>query len=122
MAAPDGALLERWIAAKDGEAFNELVSRHANFVYGVCRRIVRNDADAQDLTQECFLKLAGATEVPRSFAGWLHRVATRSAVDLLRATLRRRHRERKFAEARTAGRPAASDWEQLQQEVDACIA
>jgi len=68
-------LLERWITGRDGEAFNELVSRHADFVYSVCRRIVRNDADAQHLAQKCFLKLAAISRVPRSsFAGWLQRL------------------------------------------------
>jgi hypothetical protein len=44
MDAADGTLLERWIASRDAEAFNEIVSRHAGLVYGACRRMVRNHA------------------------------------------------------------------------------
>jgi RNA polymerase sigma factor (sigma-70 family) len=123
MSASDGTLLERWIDRRDAEAFNEIVSRHAGLVYNVCRRIVRNDADAEDLAQDCFLKLAGVTYVPRSsLAGWLHTVAARTALDLRRAGLRRGSRERRFAEARARERPGAAAWSELQEEVDACIA
>jgi len=119
----DGKLLDRWIEVKDAGAFSELVSRRADLVHGASKRIVRSDADAQDVAQECFLKLACAAPAPRtSVLGWLHAVATRSAVDFLRARPRRRSRERVFAEADSRKRSAAPSLENLKDEVDACIA
>ncbi len=72
MTLPDAALLERWITNRDAEALSELVSRYADLVYGVCRRVVRNEADAEDVAQDCFLRLARTKSPPRSsLAGWL---------------------------------------------------
>jgi RNA polymerase sigma factor (sigma-70 family) len=110
MPATDVALLELWIAARDGEAFNELVSRHAGLVHGACRRVLGNVDDAQDVAQDCFLKLARVSSPPveprQSLAAWLHAVATRAAIDLLRIRSRRRRHERRAAELRgTASGP-----------------
>jgi RNA polymerase sigma factor (sigma-70 family) len=129
--ATDRALLERWIARRDGEAFNEIVSRHADMVFGVSRRLLRNDADAEDITQGCFLKLARSPSPPRSSVlGWLHAAATNAAIDLRRAGARRRERERVFAERRArehdpglshdpAG--ASQDLAELHAHVDECM-
>ena len=54
----DSALLERWSTRRDVEAFTELVSRHSAMVYTTCKRILQNDADAEDVSQECFIELA----------------------------------------------------------------
>lgn len=123
MPATDGALLERWIARRDAEAFNELVSRYAGLVYGVCLRMVRNHADAEDLAQDCFVKLASARRAPRaSLAGWLHAAASSSAIDLLRSVSRRRDRERRFAAAPEREPAPASSWDELREHVDGAIA
>src|SRR5262245_43741152 len=123
MTLTDRTLLERWISHRDAEAFNELVSRHAGLVYGACKRVVRNQDDAEDIAQNCFLKLALAPVPPRSsLLGWLHTVATRSAVDFLRERSRRKERERAFAEARAAERSSAQTIEELKEHVDECIA
>ena len=83
MPATDVALLELWIAARDGEAFNELVSRYAGLVHGACRRVLGNAHDAQDVAQDCFLKLARLSSPPieprQSLAGWLGRWARRAS-------------------------------------------
>lgn len=119
----DRTLFERWIALRDAEAFNEIISRHADMVFGVCRRVVRNDADAEDVAQDCFLKLARTGSVPRSSVlGWLHAVATRCAVDFLRARSRREARERASALARAAEGAAEPTLEEVEAQVDECIA
>ncbi len=94
MASSDDLLLDAWRANRDPDAFAEILKRHAGMVHGTCRRILRNDADAEDATQECFLKLAQrSTSVRTSLAGWLHRVATRCSLDLVKRESRRRERE-----------------------------
>ena len=55
--APDAELLAR-SAAGDGEAFEALVRRHGPMVLDVCRSVLRNDADADDVFQATFLVLA----------------------------------------------------------------
>src|SRR5437763_1070580 len=76
--ATDRELLERFAREGDETAFEVLVRRHGPMVLGVCRRILGNDADADDAFQATFLvlaKKAGATAWQDSVAGWLHRTA-----------------------------------------------
>ena len=44
--------LHRWHQQRDPQAFEAIVHSHARMVYGTCLRIVRDPAEAQDLTQE----------------------------------------------------------------------
>ena len=90
MSASDSVLICRWIKARDAEAFRELVSRHAQMVYATARRILRNTADAEDVAQDCFLKLVQSPSSALHTGAWLHRVATNRSLDILRAEKRRR--------------------------------
>src|SRR5688500_13096322 len=75
---PDAQLLERFIAYRDENAFEALVRRHGPTVFGVCRRVLRNSADAEDAFQATFLVLVrkashiGQREL---LANWLYGVA-----------------------------------------------
>jgi RNA polymerase sigma-70 factor (ECF subfamily) len=77
-------------AAKRGEegGFRFLYVRYAADVYGFVRSIVRDDHEAEDVTQQVFEKLMAAiaryepSDVP--FKGWLLRVARNAALDHLR--------------------------------------
>jgi RNA polymerase sigma-70 factor (ECF subfamily) len=60
-----GALVERCLRG-DGGAWAELVRGHHRRVYGMCYRFTGSAHDAEDLTQEVFLKLYGNL---RSFNG-----------------------------------------------------
>src|SRR6266446_779307 len=80
---PDGELLECFVALHDETAFEALVRRHGPMVFGVCRRILRNDADAEDAFQATFLVLVrkAASIRPRGMVGnWLYGVATTTAL------------------------------------------
>jgi RNA polymerase sigma-70 factor, ECF subfamily len=50
----DEALITR-ICAEDRDALGHLFRRYARLVHGISRRILRDDAEAQDLVQELFL-------------------------------------------------------------------
>ena len=117
----DGALLERWTAQRDAEAFAELVARYAGLVYGTCRRVLGNATDAEDAAQECFMKLSQADpKVGRSLGGWLHRVATNRCLDRVKSETRRRDRESRYSEmARNSEEPS---WQDIQSYVDQAIA
>lgn len=92
MGLTDEDLLRR-IAARDPAALASLYDRYAPLVYGLARRIVRDDGQAEDLVQEVFLRVWYRPEVydrgRGTFRAWLLSVAHHLAVDVLR----RRRRE-----------------------------
>src|SRR5262245_59548787 len=74
----DAERLERFLARRDGGAFEQLVRRHGPMVFGVCKRVLGNEADADDAFQATFLVLVRkvASIVPRTQVGnWLYGVA-----------------------------------------------
>jgi len=112
----DGTLLERFIAQQDEAAFEALVRRHGPMVLGVCQRVLRNDADAEDAFQATFLVLVrrAASIRPRGMVGnWLYGVAQNTARKAKVMNTRMRARERE-AGARPKPEAASEDW-QLQQ-------
>ena len=72
----------------DLDAFEELFRKHQRSVYSWILRIVRDAAAAEDLTVESFLRMHRACarfDPARPFEPWARRVATRIALDWLRA-------------------------------------
>ncbi len=116
----DLVLLQRWQFQGDAEAFDLLVTRHAGMVYAACKRILRNTSDAEDVTQECFLKLAQSSDrVNSSVGGWLHRIATRQSLNRLRQDNRRVLRERTFAVQNTG--VEATAWNDIYAYIDEAL-
>ncbi len=69
------------------EDFDKLYEDYRGKVYRVILRLVRNPLDAEDLTQETFLKVESNlphVKRPESVPTWLYRVATNTALDYLR--------------------------------------
>jgi RNA polymerase sigma factor (sigma-70 family) len=78
----DGELLGRFVERREEAIFEAIIQRHGPMVWGVCRRVLRNDHDADDAFQSTFLVLAlrAPSIVPREKLGnWLYGVAYRTA-------------------------------------------
>ncbi len=95
---PDAALVG---AARDGgrAAFEQLYRLHVGRVYAVCLRLVADQEQAQQLTQDAFVqawrKLPGFRG-DSAFSTWLHRVTVNVVLDQRRANARRWKYEAEF--------------------------
>jgi RNA polymerase sigma-70 factor (ECF subfamily) len=67
-------------------SWDEVVRLHSDRVYRLAYRLTGNKHDAEDLTQEVFVRvfrsLSGYT--PGTFEGWLHRITTNLFLDMVR--------------------------------------
>ncbi len=86
--------------------WDEVVREHADRVYRLAYRLSGNRADAEDLTQETFVRVfrSLAEYSPGTFEGWLHRITTNLFLDMVR----RRQRIRFDALPEDAGDRLAS--------------
>lgn len=89
--ADDRALVA---AAQSGDrrALDQLLRRHYDRVYAVCRRILHHDADAADATQDALLAAVRALasfDGNAAFGTWMYRIATNTCLDQLRRRKRR---------------------------------
>jgi RNA polymerase sigma factor (sigma-70 family) len=93
---------ETWVPP----TWDEVVREHAGRVYRLAFRLSGNRADAEDLTQETFVRVfkSLAEYTPGTFEGWLHRITTNLFLDMVR----RRQRIRFDALPEDAGDRLAS--------------
>ena len=75
-------------------ALGEVFAEYGDLVYRAALRLTGSRADAEDVTQEVFVRLSdalrGFTGTAGNFPGWLRRVAVRQALVHLRGSRRRR--------------------------------
>src|SRR6267143_2241469 len=77
----------------DAAAFENLYQTHSRRVYALCLRMVGNPTEAEDLTQEAFLRMYRKIQTFRgdaNFSTWLHRVTVNVVLMKLR---RKKHTE-----------------------------
>src|SRR5574341_176602 len=81
---PDSSLIERCLSGEDS-AWEALVRTHTRRVYGLCYRFTSRDSEAQDLTQEVFLRVFRTLKSFRagegSFVVWLSRLTRNLLID-----------------------------------------
>ncbi|GAB3284645.1 RNA polymerase sigma factor SigE [Parasphingorhabdus pacifica] len=79
-------------AAWTPPSWDEVVREHADRVYRLAYRLSGNKHDAEDLTQETFIRVfrSLASYKPGTFEGWLHRITTNLFLDMARRRTRLR--------------------------------
>ena len=86
---PDSLLVERCMGG-DVAAWEDLVRLHTRRVYGICYRFTGSDSEAQDLTQEVFLRIFRTVKSFRveegSFSTWTAKVTRNLLIDHYRRT------------------------------------
>src|SRR4051794_40409069 len=93
----DWCLLSEYVEKRSETAFEELVRRHVNMVYGTALRQVGDTGIAEDVAQAVFVLLARKAEkiTPSTLiAGWLYRTTNFAAHHAIREKLRRQRKER----------------------------
>jgi RNA polymerase sigma-70 factor (ECF subfamily) len=97
----DAAIMLR-VAAGDEVGFNYLLEKHYRAVIHFLFRMVHNQAVAEELTQEVFLRVYRSREGYRAeakFTTWLYRIATNLVVNHARDTRRERSVQNVYLDA-----------------------
>jgi RNA polymerase sigma factor (sigma-70 family) len=116
----DRDLLLRFVQKRDEAAFEVLLWRHGTMVLNLCRRMLRQEQDAEDVFQATFLALAreaGAIGSRDTLPGWLYRVAFRIALKVRSKSARF---DTSVPLADIASRSSAPDleWREIRQILD----
>jgi len=117
----DQVLLARYARSRDAGAFAQLVQRYSALVFSVASRVTRNSTTAEDVAQDCFLRLARqAATIHGSLPAWLHRVALNRSLDIKRNEAARKRHEV------ISSKPSDPDfdptWDRIAPYVDAALA
>ncbi|MCH8205245.1 MAG: RNA polymerase sigma factor, partial [Candidatus Hydrogenedentes bacterium] len=94
--APSNAALVRQVLRGRRERFDVLVRRHLSAVYAVAFSFTTNHADAEDVSQDAFLKAYTSLDTlrePAKFEGWLIAIARNSALRAVKKHQRDKERE-----------------------------
>ena len=102
---PDTDLIRRWKEGEDG-AFEQLVRRHEQRVFGLLMRMMGSREEAEDVAQDTFLSLHRHGRRFRGdsrFSTFVYRVAANAALNRRRTLGRSRARIEKLAVRQAAG-------------------
>jgi RNA polymerase sigma factor (sigma-70 family) len=105
-------LLDSYAKSRSEEAFQELVTRHVDFIYSAAMRQLRNSQLAEEATQAAFIALAGKAGrlQPRTvITGWLYHAVHFAALNLQRSEARRKHWEKEAATMNNPHENAAAE-------------
>jgi len=83
---PEAGLVRRCLAG-DEKAYRELIEMYQPRIFSLSLRMLRRAEDAQDVTQETFIRMFRALDrydPQRPFGAWLYSIASRLSIDHLR--------------------------------------
>jgi len=123
--ASEDAALVAAAAGGDAAAFRSLVDRHLSGVLAVARRMLRDDAEAEDVAQEAMLRLWRSAEglevgVP-GLRPWLRRVVSNLCVDRMRSGKRLVVVDELPEQAKAATQHSELEAQDASQRVDAAL-
>ncbi|WP_250285984.1 MULTISPECIES: RNA polymerase sigma factor SigE [unclassified Frankia] len=103
--------------------WEEVVRDHGNRVYRLAYRLTGNAHDAEDLTQDVFVRVfrSLADYTPGTFEGWLHRITTNLFLDRMRRQQKIRFDALPDDPERLAGREASPEAVYAESHFDADI-
>jgi RNA polymerase sigma factor (sigma-70 family) len=104
-------------------SWDEVVREHGNRVYRLAYRLTGNAHDAEDLTQDVFVRVfrSLADYTPGTFEGWLHRITTNLFLDRMRRQQKIRFDALPDDTERLAGREASPEVVYADSHLDADI-
>lgn len=121
----EDAALVAAAAAGDASAFRSLVDRHLSGVIGVARRMLRDEAEAEDVAQEAMLRLWRSTDGldvgPPGLRPWLRRVVSNLCVDRMRSGKRLVVTDEVPEQAEAATQQSEMEAQDTSQRVDAAL-
>jgi RNA polymerase sigma-70 factor (ECF subfamily) len=82
----DKNLIEKALSG-DEKAYESLLNKYRNLVFSIMYKMVRNPQEAEDLTQEAFMKAFNSLESfneEYAFSTWLMKIASNNCIDYLR--------------------------------------
>jgi RNA polymerase sigma-70 factor (ECF subfamily) len=82
--------LDAAVVGWEPPSWDEIVRTHSQRVYRLAYRLTGNQHDAEDLTQEVFIRVfrSLSSYTPGTFEGWLHRITTNLFLDMVRRRAR----------------------------------
>jgi len=86
----------------DPRGYEILIEEYADLVFRAAYRVTQNEQDAEDVLQETFLSVYRNAEKFRGdskFSSWLYRIASNTALDLLRRRKRKEGEDVSFHDA-----------------------
>jgi len=75
------------VLAGDGNSFTLLQNKYKKLISSLIRRMVKDEDDIEDLTQETFIKAFNALNTFQfgfAFSAWIYRIASNNCIDFLR--------------------------------------
>jgi RNA polymerase sigma-70 factor (ECF subfamily) len=84
----DNVKLIKQCQKKSKKAFDELYLTYSPLIYGICLRYTKDEHEAKDLLQECFIRILGKIgdfEFKGSFEGWLRRLTVNHSINYLKS-------------------------------------
>lgn len=97
----------------DERAFSELLQRYEKYAYNIALNCVKNDYDAEDILQDCFIKLITSTQnfrMESKFSTWLYSVVYFTSIDYLRKKKRTFVTELRLEDYKNIEDEESSDW------------
>ncbi len=87
MNSTDDCTIIKMVLAGNQQAFSILVERYQTMVYTLAMRLLKNEPDAEELTQDCFIKAYNSLsnfKMEAKFSSWLYRIVYNTGISILR--------------------------------------